>query len=174
MALRNWEPDKQLRWHFVVDTDSPADGFDRHMVAFVTGMCREGEDGYVRDYLELFKQDYPAGNVFNGLVEHRIDDHSDSDALISWAPWANAPSPPKDDAKEDDEAQYNSVAIFLRREPTYEQWETLVRRARAFCKLEKLKSWEVDRPAIVNLRLVTERVTLYTHRLNMRIPARPT
>ena len=182
MALWGWE-DNGPRWAFVVDTDSYAGNFERELSSFVVGRCDEGGDHVGGPYQEMYKKDFrlmDAGteDPFEDLSETRVDDHGDD--AIGRAPMALAPTPgysndghgnisevgPGEDPKY---AAYNSVAIFLSREPSDGELALLAERAMKFATLPPIKDWD-HRPKILGFRLVAERTEITSRDLPMPVP----
>jgi len=166
MALWNWSR-VEPRWSFVIDTDSYAGNFERELCAYVTGHCDEYGGHRSGRYKALYEEELPH-NPFQHLIDYRVDDHGDDQ--INRAPMSLAPTPGYGNDGHGNHKKlsfgesakhpaYQSVAIFLRRKPTYDELRVLVLRANTFPALPKEKPWD-HRPAILGCRLVEELTTL--------------
>jgi len=165
MALWDWSDTP--RWSFVIDTDAYAGNFERALCAYVTG--RHCGTGRVAAYLEMYQREVPE-DFFESLHEQRVDDHGDDH--IARAPMALAPTPgwgrrddgnhyELEDGEEAPHPAYQSVAIFLSRQPTQEELQALAARAYAFPQLPREKPWDA-RPKILGCRVVEERTVLFS------------
>lgn len=163
MALWDWN-NQDFSWSFVVDTDQYAGNFERELTAYVIGQADEYAN--VDDYIAMFEEE--CGFDFEDLYDTRVSDPGDDG--IMRAPNDLAPTPGwsndghgghyRVDADHPfKHPAYQSVAIFLSREPTSEELAELVKRATSFSQLSRRREWD-DRPTILGCRLVKERLEL--------------
>jgi hypothetical protein len=169
MALWSWE-NPESRWSFVVDTDSYAGNFERELSSFVVGRCDEYGDHRGGAYKEMYEKEVPEKLqvIIEDLTEDRINDPGDDG--IMRAPMDLAPTPgfenigdgkilPLKAGKKPKHPAYNSVAIFLSRKPTEDEFAFLILRTRKFVELPPVTKWE-QRPKILVIRLVEERMEI--------------
>jgi len=163
MGLRNWACEKSVNWSFVIDTDSYAGNVERSICAYVVGVVDEYGAHQVEAEIEAFRRDYPNQNPFEDLVESRLVDPGDDGYHRAFCDLVPTPGrgneggrhytvTPEHPAKW---PAFESVAIFLSREPTAEEVATLKARALALQSLPRRKEWDA-RPRILGFRLMQE------------------
>lgn len=164
MSCWDWTGDDVSRWAFVIDTHEYAGNFERELCAYVVGRVDEHGEHHARSELEAFRRDYPNNNPFEDLVESRLVDPGDDGYHRS--PCEAAPTPGRGndgsgdcyDATPERPAKwpaFESVAIFLSREPTAEEVATMKARALAHRDLPKRREWD-PRPTVLGFRIVRE------------------
>lgn len=140
------------KWTIVVETNRYAGNFERMLCAYVTGRCGENARHLAPPYLEMFKKEMGVAEdaeeedwPFADLVEERVVDLNDN-------PFQNFCEICGKDRM--------SVRIFLERQPTKEEWDTLVARAHAFPAVSnKAKFLPQKRLKIAKVRLVKTTTT---------------
>jgi hypothetical protein len=149
-TLHYWTS-REPRWSFVVDTDRNAHSFARGLCAYVTGHSDYRGQNFALEYIKMFDEEYPT-SPFEGLIDYRLCDDGLEGPEYTYSPMAVAPGC--------DGQTFNSVAIFLKREPDGVQRELLTRRAIAFSTLATAYLYEGVRTEILGTRLVGERTIL--------------
>jgi hypothetical protein len=153
MGCWDWTGEERTRWALVVDTNAYAGNFEREVCAYVAGKVDEYGEHQTEQERAAFARDYPNGNPFEDLIESRLVDPGDDGYHRS--PCDVAPTPGR--RNRSGSPAFNSVAIFLAREPTAEELATLKARALSFPSLPKQHEWD-ERPQIRGVRLVREAV----------------
>lgn len=143
-----FEPKKRLT--FVVDTDAYAGNLERPMALYICGRADDYVQDYLSPYRDLFNQEVGA-STFENLIEWRLVDPGDDG--FHRAPMDIYPTPGT-------KWEYNSVGIFLSREPTAEELKLLTTRAKNFSALPPITKWSNHRPKILGCRLLLEETVL--------------
>jgi hypothetical protein len=150
----------------VADFPTYTGGVERPFCAWVVGQT----DEYANEpeVLALFEKDYPRKNPFEDLIDIRLCDPGDDGYFRS--PCDIAPTPGRvnngngvcadiGSAKakkwKTRYPAFESVAIFLTRKPTEEEFKLLLDRANRFHEVPKKHEWD-SRPQVLRCRLVRE------------------
>jgi len=160
----------------LIDTDSYAGNFERPMFYYITGMSdRPYEEPTWFEYADLHEEAQAAavaaGIDFEDLLEARPHEHDGMywDAFVEIAPtpgYLNNGSglcykdtPVNSKKRKSLFPAYQSVKIFLSREPTKKELKYMKERALGFCGLPKKCTWD-QRPLILGFRVETELTTI--------------
>ena len=151
MSLNEWGNGKsgvkRPKWAFVADFAEYAGNFHDEFAAYVTGRADEGFEGRVESLLELARQEIPnSEKLMNDLLSCRHDEKR------GFTHQGIAPTPDRDGA-------YESVAIFLDKQPSDEELALLVARAKNFHNVPKYSRFD-HRPQVLRCRLVKEVTSL--------------
>ena len=158
-----------------IDTDAYAGNFERELFMFITGRP-DASDGMTNSgmarYQELGKKALPDNSFFDSLLDQRINDPGDDGihrAYVTICPTPgffnvggeHYPDADKNKAVLNNKMQhpaFQSVALFLQREPTAEELVYIKKRANLFADLPKKWEWDA-RPKILGFRLLRARTT---------------
>jgi hypothetical protein len=143
---------KMVEWSFVIDTDSYAGNFEREMASFIVGRCDDYGTHRGGKYVDMFKEDYPNEDPFEGKYGSIVADR--------MTELGNSPGrSPVSIACADDSEEFESVEIFFDEEPTAKQLKVLKYRAQKFADTAKNRSGE-PMCKILDCRLVRTETTI--------------
>lgn len=178
------EPRSELT--LVIDTDQYSGNFERQMFAFIFGEP-DTPDGGTRD-LSYYTHAAKAAGVSDAffdrcrtaeepaypiLIAERINDPGDDGVHVSYVTICPTPGwflVDGGEHYEDTEANrarfplnvrhpaFQSVAVFLEREPTADELKLIKERAHLFTTFPRKNAWDA-RPKILGFRLVTQHTT---------------
>lgn len=138
MAIWSWGA--KPAWSFVIDTDGYGGGNTREVCGYLTGLTDEHGDRQAGPYIDMFFHDAdPRTADFEDLVEERLCDPGDDGYHRAPADLAPTPGYANDGhgghrklkaGEVGEHPAFQSVAIFLSRQPTVQELNCLIERAR--------------------------------------------
>jgi hypothetical protein len=151
----------------VIDTDEYSGNFERQMFAFIFGRD-DTSDGGTRDLSYYRDVAIEAGVVdMDGLLEERINDPGDDGYHFAYVTICTTPGFFNVDGVHYEENSFNcerfppdgrhpafqSVGVFLQREPTDDELRLIKARAKLFTDFPRRHAWDA-RPKILGFRLL--------------------
>lgn len=140
------------KWMFVIDTDSYAGNFERHMAGYVVGGI---SDGHGDKESEVFDREVPKeiAEDIQAIIDYPLLEH---DGIGYTANNAICETPGEG-------GKYQSVAIFFEERPTQDQLSFMMERAKKYMAAPKAKDSIASKPDnLVGFRLIKTAVSRRT------------